>query len=361
MTNGAWPRRPIEPATTSTEDIQWAFRVLFCREATPDDAERRRLSSRTTAALVRQLAASAEIADGPRRERCRRKRLDPTLVRWAYRLLRFQVIGEHEAQAIAAERGTLLALVDELLEADGLTGALESVAPGLHPGVTMLYSKSMPRSGHHLLAQVLGEYYGPHLSYCEFYGGGDACCHTIPCRQPFEPLLANRIFLQKSHDLKLTDPVDLPGKYIIQYRHPVPRMQSNYDHNRHVTGRPDTLEDFRRFAKAEMTYFIGFWQKWLREPIRDAFVLKYEDLVGQPREALVDLLSFIDPERTISSNSVERGLAMMRVPSTSSQQSGSIKPRDAREYRYFDEGFYRGLEDSVFMACPGLKMPRMFS
>lgn len=361
MTHGAWPRRPIEPATTTAEDIHWAFRVLFGREAAPDDVERRRLSSRTTAALVQQLAASAEIVDGPRRERCRRKRLDPRLVRWAYRLLRFEAIDEEEARAIAAERGTLLALVDELLGADGLARALGSVAPRSHRDVTMLYSKSMPRSGHHLLAQVLGEYYGPHYSYCEFYGGGDACCHAIPCRQPYQPLLANRLFLQKSHDLKLSDPVDLPGKYIIQYRHPVPRMQSNYDHNRHVTGRPDTLEDFRRFAKVEMTYFIRFWQKWLREPIRDAFVLTYENLVGQPREALTDLLAFIEPERAVDGAAVERGLAMMRVPSTSSQQSGSVKQRDAREYRHFDLGFYRELEDSVFAACPGLRMPRMFS
>jgi hypothetical protein len=221
----------------------------------------------------------------------------------------------------------------------------------------------MPRSGHHLLAQLLVEYYGSELRYCEFYGDGDACCHSIPCRLPFEPLLGNRLFMQKSHDVGFKDPVDVPGQYIVQYRHPIPRMQSNFDHNIHVTGRPDTWERFVSFAEAETAYFIRFWDRWIRtrKRTRDTCVVSYEDLVGEPRETLQRVIHFIDGPDANDDAAMERALSVMRVPSGSSVERDHVAVRNAREYRHFDEALYRSLEERVYAACPELDLPRLFS
>ena len=35
--------------------------------------------------------------------------------------------------------------------------------------------------------------------------------------------------MQKSHDFGFRDSNGLNGKYLIQYRSPIPRLQSNYD------------------------------------------------------------------------------------------------------------------------------------
>ena len=93
--------------------------------------------------------------------------------------------------------------------------------------VGYIFAKSMPRSGHRFLSECLAHYFGPELHYCGFYWPG--CCHRIPCKHPQPGGRANRYFMQKSHDFGFRDSTRLNGKYLIQYRSPIPRLQSNYD------------------------------------------------------------------------------------------------------------------------------------
>ena len=93
--------------------------------------------------------------------------------------------------------------------------------------VVFIFSKSMPRSGHRFVTECLTYYFGPDLHYCGFYRPG--CCHRIPCAHPHGDGRANRYFMQKSHDFGFRDSARLNGKYLIQYRSPIPRLQSNYD------------------------------------------------------------------------------------------------------------------------------------
>jgi len=95
------------------------------------------------------------------------------------------------------------------------------------PDVTFVFSKSMPRSGHRFLTECLAHYFGNKLHYCGFYRPD--CCHKIPCARPHNDERSNRYFLQKSHDFGFRDAPDLNGRYLIQFRLPIPRLQSKYD------------------------------------------------------------------------------------------------------------------------------------
>jgi hypothetical protein len=82
-------------------------------------------------------------------------------------------------------------------------------------------------AAHRFLSECLAHYFGPELHYCGFYWPG--CCHRIPCKHPQPGGRANRYFMRKSHDFGFRDSTRLNGKYLIQYRSPIPRLQSNYD------------------------------------------------------------------------------------------------------------------------------------
>ena len=52
---------------------------------------------------------------------------------------------------------------------------------------------SWPRSGHHLLVRMLKLYFGETFGYCDFYGGIEGCCKTVPCTR------TDSVHLTKSH------------------------------------------------------------------------------------------------------------------------------------------------------------------
>jgi len=101
-------------------------------------------------------------------------------------------------------------------------------------------------------------YFGPELHYCGFYRSD--CCHRIPCTRPHDCGKANCYLIQKSHDFGFRDSTKLNGKYLIQYRSPIPRLQSNYDLavSRRATERSN--ESFANFAERETAYFINFYR-----------------------------------------------------------------------------------------------------
>ncbi|HMB90214.1 MAG TPA: hypothetical protein VKP65_05160 [Rhodothermales bacterium] len=342
--------------------MRWAYRIFLTIDVSDEiKLERIRLTYRTLPALRRRMLKSRELDRERHRQRADATPLDTTLVQWCYRLLRFEVISPDMAQRIATEQGTLLSLVEALLNMPDHDENLADVAPHNADHVSRLYAKSMPRSGHHLLTNLLCEYFGTALHYCEFYTGGDTCCHALPCHRVFHPLLQNHLFLQKSHDFGFSDPIDLPGKYLVQYRHPIPRLQSIFDHHTSVTEKTDSEDHFQKFAWSQTRYFIRFWKKWIQPSQPNLFLLSYEELIEEPREMLVQLLSFIQDDDTIDETALARTLQMIRVPSGSTKQRGVFTRRNIESYRYFDEQLYHDIEKTVFEACSGLSLERIFS
>src|SRR4029079_10433490 len=125
--------------------------------------------------------------------------------------------------------------------------------------------------------ECLEQFFGPAMFYCGFYNSRADCCGMIPCVKPFKAEGSNRNFLQKGHDFGFRDSTRLNGKYLIQYRSPIPRLQSNYNLRIRDTGE-GREEGFRAFAEAETVYFINFYRKWIAVSRPNALVMAYEDL-----------------------------------------------------------------------------------
>jgi hypothetical protein len=229
--------------------------------------------------------------------------------------------------------------------------------------IDYIFCKSMPRSGHWLLTEQLRNYFMDSLHDCGFYDV-KGCCEEIPCAKPFNKCGSNRFFAQKSHDFDLGDSKFLKGKYLIQYRSPIPRLQSHYELHALELGR-DSREMFHAFAEQQTTYFIGFFEKWIAAPRVNDLLISYEDLCEHPERTLTKAVAFIQESALVDPIALERALAqttvLPRAPigadHCSSSLPGSRNPRlhpylrDPRSHFYFDQDFFAELERKVAQAC----------
>lgn len=213
------------------------------------------------------------------------------------------------------------------------------------PDIGFVFSKSMPRSGHRFLTECLDHYFGPAMHYCGFYN--PECCHRIPCRRPRNEAKTNRYFMQKSHDFGFRDSTWLNGKYLIQYRSPIPRLQSNYILHARATGE-ESEAGFRAFAENETAYFIAFYHKWISTLRPNALVMAYEDLIERQRQTLITAIGFIQGESAIDEAALERMLAECPIGGVSLSSSSL---RDPRQYKYGDPDLYASIEREVADAC----------
>jgi len=211
--------------------------------------------------------------------------------------------------------------------------------------VGFIFSKSMPRSGHRFLSECLTHYFGPELHYCGFYRPG--CCHRIPCKRPHDGGLTNRYFMQKSHDFGFRDSTRLNGKYLIQYRSPIPRLQSNYDLAVARGTAVPSRESFTAFAERETVYFINFYRKWVAAPQLNAFTVAYEDLIEQQERTLTAAIGFITGDSGIDAASLARALAATLVGGN----SGTGGVRDPMQHAFFDPVLFARLEHRVAKEC----------
>lgn len=333
---------PTAPRLVTEEDVRCAYRVL--RGDEPPEAEMPAILRRCRSLLeLRQFVLESHGFKSAVRQRlCGSRKPEAQDALWAYRLLRFVNLAPAEAEGMAQETESVLALVDGLLAEPADAQAVTSASPRAG-GAQVIYAKSMPRSGHHLLMEMLLAYFGRDLAYCEFYGPG--CCKAMPCTRPYHPLLGNRFFIQKSHDLDFRDPIDPEALYIIQYREPIARIQSNWDHFLHVRkDQEDTPEAFRRFALAETRYHIRFWKKWLEEPPPRSVVLRYEDIAQRGLDALQAIIATIDPSHSLDSDRLAAGADVLAHPAPSSlRKAVPFQPRDVNSFRHQDTRLFAAI------------------
>ncbi len=119
--------------------------------------------------------------------------------------------------------------------------------------------------------------------------------------------------MQKSHDFGFRDSTRLNGKYLIQYRSPIPRLQSNYDLAVTRGTSEQSKESFIAFAERETVYFINFFRKWVAVPRSNAMSLAYEDLIEQQERTLATAIGFIRGDAAIDTASLARTVAQVPV------------------------------------------------
>jgi len=326
------------------EDVVMAFRLLLGRDPRDD-----RVAERLAGRFGSLDALRGHLVNTPEFERAGtvRRRVEspasPQLIDWSRRLA---------VRPESMPRDFSPSSVDELLKRVMGVGN-DELSDGR---VVVFQSKSMPRSGHHFLVKLLRDYFGPEFAYCEFYNP-ENCCKQMPCTKPFNQARTNSLLLQKSHDFDFNDPVDPSQRYLIEYRHPVPRSQSNFELALRRGLREDTKEDFWSFVDASVKYQIAFFRKWIETPPSNAVLLAYERLSRDPAAELSKVVEFM----TGAPADIQRvHEAVDHVRPTNAHTSRSFKPRQPEQHRYFDIQRARRAERAVLDACPGVEMPVLF-
>jgi hypothetical protein len=212
-----------------------------------------------------------------------------------------------------------------------LTINAATLAAQATPRLTLIESKSLPRSGHHHLRHLLLNAHGDDFSYCERYQE-PGCCQVMPCNaEPWwrhaRVLGHDHIRLIKSHDYSLDDvpyPTPLGLVRLVQVRRPLPLLASwlelkQLNVNREMLkdhgidpiriylnhepaliesswqlidecGSTMNTEEALQWLQGKTAYISGFLNKWLplssplpleEAPARGTYVLRYEDLGAQ--------------------------------------------------------------------------------
>jgi hypothetical protein len=189
---------------------------------------------------------------------------------------------------------------------------------------------SFPRSGHHMLVDVLKAYFGSAFHYCGFY----SLCDRRPCPEPSTNL-------QKNHDHRLDVPRDECRDYLIQYRHPLPAVASHYElrlRRAEIAQEDDCADLWRAYALEQVQH----WKEWVHKWVLDnenprALKLSYEQTMADPVTAFSAAVRLIAPDDPVD---------LERITEIAVRHAISAR-RDLSEFRYYDADFFARLESLV--------------
>lgn len=205
---------------------------------------------------------------------------------------------------------------------------------------------SWPRSGHHLLTRLLKLYFGPDFGYCDFYGGIEGCCKTVPCQR------TDKIHFTKSHDFNLDVPQIEGRKYLIQHRAFLPSGVSNYE--LFLLSKPqelDTRETFLAFISQQFTSYRSFMNRWVYSEFgSNQLQLSYEQLLAYPKESLRLAVWWLDPDDPIDEARLDQAIAQVSGEKVESWRVETLKSvgvhgdRNLTEFRHYEPGLFARLE-----------------
>ncbi len=200
-----------------------------------------------------------------------------------------------------------------------------------------VFSVSQPRSGHHVVEMMLRAAWPERFRYCEFYTEPD-CCHRIPCSRRLEfAAQGYALFLQKSHDSSLRDPIpDGVDLTLVQFREPTMRSLSNYELDLRYHKMAHSTAYLQYFLAIEAFYNVGFAEKWLRPNRSGTLLLRYETLLADPRDCLAQLFARL--ELDVSAAELTCGAEQIRI---SSADRTAFTTRKLETSKYYDPVLYR--------------------
>jgi hypothetical protein len=220
---------------------------------------------------------------------------------------------------------------------------------------------SFPRSGHHLLINILLKYFSSNVNYpltsgentdrdcnrtliagklvyCEYYNH----CNTMPC------IDKNTNFI-KNHDFSLNLDILPDYYYIILYRKPIEAIISLYEFTLKDSNKNSffgnnvgqTKKDWENFSKEAIYFFKSFIKKWMinnknRYNGRLLFVT-YEDLINNPKLVMNQVIKFIEPQEGVDHKLLKESINNAKIK----------KNRNILEFKYYDQLFFTKLENII--------------
>jgi hypothetical protein len=200
-----------------------------------------------------------------------------------------------------------------------------------------IFSVSQPRAGHHVMEMMMRAALGPAFRYCEFYTEPN-CCQHIPCARLAEFAAAGHaLFMQKSHDHQLADPVPHSSDLIlVQVREPTLRALSNYELDLESQNRQHSLSYLGFWLANEAVYVIDFWRKWLAPAIERRLVLRYEDFLAEPGPSFQLVFTALGIE--LPDEALARAVGQNVV--SSKDRSTPFRARELGKSPYFVEPYF---------------------
>jgi hypothetical protein len=198
---------------------------------------------------------------------------------------------------------------------------------------------SLPRSGHHLLVDILADYIGDEFVYADSYGVRDVHGNkTAIAGLPRTLSTCPEANYEKTHDFDLD--VDLyPADnrvFIVQYREPVAAIVSHYLFG--TNGEPGDRKTWEEFARIRAVYFHKFKEKWIdgSEYINlPVTKVPYERLVTMPVFSVSEILDFMGCE--VDEKKVRECCTKHPIKLTHA----------ADNFAHYDYGFYREIEQTM--------------
>lgn len=160
---------------------------------------------------------------------------------------------------------------------------------------------TFPRSGHHLLKDILEYYFDGQLKYCSLYSDPGMQLGTSP--------LTN---FQKNHDFDLVTPVLDNRKYIVQIRDPIDAIESWFHLHRRTTGLCGTglpeHSQWKEFCSCKIKYYSRFVDKWVFNHVPNRIVVSYYDLLHRPENTVTSVIQHLVGTADISSKRLVEAL-----------------------------------------------------
>ncbi|RXF73027.1 hypothetical protein [Hansschlegelia zhihuaiae] len=209
---------------------------------------------------------------------------------------------------------------------------------------------SIPRSGHHHLARLVEDYFGPRLKYCSVYDVV-GCCRQAPCAKAE----GRAMVFQKSHDFAFRLPRDISGAiYLIQHRHPVSNAISGAELRSRKSGMRPPSESlgarirYYDFLAHRLAYYKRFHDKWMVAPPARAALIDHARLEHEPEAVLQEIAELVgsppDQERAAATAT--------RLRDRGGGRKATYAPRVVEDSRFFDREALAAYEAAVIEHCP---------
>ena len=207
-------------------------------------------------------------------------------------------------------------------------------------------SVSYPRSGHHLLANMLFKYFSKNLDfqntdglneYAEIICAGELnyCDYYNHCKTP--GCTDETVNFQKNHDLDLSlEKKDY--KYIIQYRGPVESNVSLFEfaHKKNLL-EGGLRKEWENHSFGMTHPWVSWMMKWFEEKDNENYLfISYDDLVKNTQDHLTRVVKFIEPTKNPDIQLIKSIIETQKIKTKTGDITRSI---------YYDGDFIKILKD----------------